>query len=249
MTQMASLSRADELVRRLTAVAGSNIQSVVLYGSGASSDFDPKRSDLNVLCILRDSSLSALQALAPVVHWWTGKQQPVPLFMTAEELERSADVFAIEFLDMRQHYRVLFGVDMLKDLQVPMALHRVQVEYELREKLLLLRQRLVAIGNNKRQLRKLLLDSLPSFLTLFRHAAIALGEPAPSRREAVQGLASRVGFDPAAIASVLDARDHKVDLSKIDVEALFASYLHIVEQVASAVDRMLDEDKSTRRVP
>src|SRR5690349_6869815 len=173
MTEMVSPTRADELVRRLSEVAGNNLHSVVLYGSAASADFDPHASDLNVLCILRDSSFAALQTLAPAVRWWAGQRQPVPLLMTREELERSADVFAIEFLDMRQHYRVLLGEDVLKDLQVPMALHRVQVEYELREKLLLLRKRLLLTGR-ERQLKSLLLESLPSFLTLFRHSLIAL---------------------------------------------------------------------------
>ncbi len=42
---------------------------------------------------------------------------------------------------MQQHHRVLFGLDaLLTGLQIPMDLHRVQVEYELREKLILLRQ-------------------------------------------------------------------------------------------------------------
>ena len=69
--------------------------------------------------------------------------------MTRDELERSADVFTIELLDMQQHHRVLFGEDVLKGLQIPMDLHRVQVEYELREKLILLRQHiLLAAGND-----------------------------------------------------------------------------------------------------
>ena len=58
--------------------------------------------------------------------------------MTRQELERSTDVFTIELLDMQQHHRVLFGEDVVQGLQIPMHLHRVQVEYELREKLILL---------------------------------------------------------------------------------------------------------------
>jgi hypothetical protein len=249
MTQMVPTGRIDELVQRLQQAAGTNLQSVILYGSAASDDFDPEISDVNLLCILHQSSFAALQAVAPVINWWTRRRQPVPLFMTLQELERSTDVFAIEFLDMREQYRVLFGQDVLKDLQIPMPLHRVQVEYELREKLLLLRQRVLIAADHKRQLRKLLLESLPSVLTLFRHALIALGEAPLKKREAVQLLARRVGFDPTAISQAVDARDHKLDISNVDIKVLFAGYLDTIEQVATAVDKMLDQERASRPVP
>src|SRR2546430_17378213 len=104
--------------------------------------------------------------------------------MTLEELRRSADVFAIELLDMHEHHRVLFGNDALKGLSVPMHLHRAQVEYELREKLILLRQRLLLAAGDKLKLWELLLSSLPAFATLFRHVLITFGDPKPgSKRE------------------------------------------------------------------
>jgi len=73
-----------------------------------------------------------------------------------EELERSTDVFTIELIDMKQHHRVLWGDDVIQGLQIPMRLHRVQVEYELREKLILLRQHLLLAGDDKRRIRELL---------------------------------------------------------------------------------------------
>jgi predicted nucleotidyltransferase len=250
MTEMSSTSRADELLQRLTQAAGANLESVVLYGSAASGDFKAEMSDVNFLCILRDTSFTALKPLMPAMKWWTGRRQPLPLFMTREELERSTDVFAIEFLDMKQRYRVLLGQDMLQDLHVPMGLHRVQVEYELREKLLLLRQRALLTAGRERDLKALLVDSLPSFLTLFHHALIAVGETSPpNKRDAVQQLAERVGFDPAPVHKVLEIRERRSESGKIDIEALFAGYLHVIEQVAAAVDKMLDQDTSSRPVP
>ena len=51
----------------------------------------------------------------------------------------------------------------------------MQVEYELREKLALLRQHLLlALGNDSR-MWELLLRSVSSFATLFRHALMVLG--------------------------------------------------------------------------
>jgi len=103
--------------------------------------------------------------------------------MSAEEMRRSADVFSIEFLDMRRHYRVLWGEDVLKTLDIPMRWHRVQLEYELREKTILLRQQLLMVSGNDTAKWDLLLRSLPAFGTLFRHALIALGDAGAVRSE------------------------------------------------------------------
>jgi len=96
---------------------------------------------------------------------------------------------------MVRQYRVLWGDDVIAGLEIPMRLHRVQVEYELREKLILLRQHLLLAGDDERRIRELMIRSVASFVTLFRHALIALGEPAPmTRRDTVARLSVRVGF-------------------------------------------------------
>ena len=80
-----------------------------------------------------------------------GKQgNPAPLIFTQDELVRSADVFAIELLDMKRHHRMLFGADFLEDLEVPMQLHRLQVERELRTDWLRLRQAILAAPQKKK---------------------------------------------------------------------------------------------------
>ena len=240
-------NKIDDFVRRVREAAGTNLESVILYGSAASGDFRPEFSNLNLFCVLRDSSFPALQALAPAAKWWDRQKQPPPLFMTRDELERSSDVFAIELMDMQQHHRVLFGEDVLQGLRIPMHLHRIQVEYELREKLILLRQRLLLASESNRRLWDLLLRSVPSFVTLFRHALIALGHAAQAgTREAVQTLSKLVGFDPSAVYQVLDVREHKADPRQTDIKDLFAQYLAAVEQVTAAVDRKLDADTPSR---
>jgi hypothetical protein len=161
--------------------------------------------------------------------------------MTRDEIARSVDVFTIELIDMQQHHRVLFGEDVIQGLSIPANLHRVQVEYELREKIALLRQHLLLASGNDSRLWDLLLRSVPSFATLFRHALIVLGHGAPvGKREAVQALSKKIGFDASGILQVLDVREKKAERKKLDVTDVFSRYLAALEQVAAAVDKMLD---------
>src|SRR5271167_53088 len=233
--------KITDFVSRLRAAAGANLESVILFGSAVAGDYHPEFSNVNLFCVIRDSSFGALQPLAPAVKWWVAQKQPPPLFMTHDEIKRSVDVFTIELIDMQQHHRVLFGEDVVQGLKIPANLHRVQVEYELREKIALLRQRLLLASGNDARLWELLLRSVSSFATLFRHALIVLGHDAPlGKREAVQALSKRIGFDASGILQVLEVRERKTDRKKFAVADVFSRYLGALEQVAAAVDKMLD---------
>jgi predicted nucleotidyltransferase len=231
----------DDFVERMRAAAGTNLLAVILYGSAAAGDYVAEHSDVNLLCVLRETSYAAIEALAPAVAWWEKQKHRPPLLLSAEEMRRSADVFSIEFLDMRRHYRVLWGDDVLQTLEIPMRGHRAQVEYELREKTILLRQRLLAVAGNSDAKWELLLRSLPAFGTLFRHTLIALGDAgAGSKREAAAALAGKLGIDASVFGELLDIRERKKDRKSANVDEIFARYLKLVEQVTAAVDKMLD---------
>jgi len=144
-------------------------------------------------------------------------------------------------VDMQQRHRVLYGDDVLQGLVIPMHFHRAQLEYELREKTILLRERMLLAGGNKNRLWEVLLGSLSTFATLFRHALVAMGDSAPkSKREGIQVLASRIQLDPSAFLQLLDIREKKTDRKQLDVNDVASRYLTAVQQVTAAVDKMLD---------
>lgn len=239
--EMVAEKNINDFIGRLREAAGTNLASVILYGSSTVGDYVPDSSDTNLLCVLQDTSFAQLGKLTPAVASWTAQKNRTPLIVGMEELRRSADVFSIELLDMQNSYRVLWGEDVLSTLVIPTRFHRVQLEYELREKVILLRQGLMAAVGNKARMWELLLRSLPAFATLFRHALLELGEPATaSKREAVQKLAAKVGFDSSSFLQLLEIREHKSDPKTVDVNDLFSRYLKEIEQVTSAVDKMLD---------
>ncbi len=238
---MVAEKQINEFISRLRVAAGENLQSVILYGSAADGEFHPDFSNVNLLCVLRETSFAALVAIAPAVEWWTKQKHHEPLILTREELESSADVFSIELLDMQHRHRILFGADVLSGLKIPMHLHRAQLEYELREKLILLRERLLLAVNDKKKLWELMLHSLSTFTTLFRHGLIALGvTPPKAKRETIKELAARISFDASAFLQLLDIREHKAETKQFDVADVFARYLAAVQQVTAAVDKMLD---------
>jgi hypothetical protein len=159
--------------------------------------------------------------------------------LTVEELNASAGVFSIEFLDMKQRYRVLFGDDGLRALHIPMTLHPFQLRYELREKLMLLRQHVLLAGKNDKQLWEVMLHSVSSFTTLFRHVLLELGEQGRKHsRDAVAELSARLNFDALPFVQLMDVRAGKLDRKQLRASTVAAQYLDAIVKVTMTVDTM-----------
>jgi predicted nucleotidyltransferase len=235
------------LVERLHEAARDNLESIILYGSAARNEFHEAHSDLNVLCILRSLRATDLARVSAVVKWWTTTQhQPAPLFFASAELRQSADVFAIELLDMQQSHRVLYGSDVIAGISVPMNLHRVQVEHELRTLLLKLRQHLLREAGNPHELGAVLAKSFSSALTLLRHTLIAFQEQPPS---AIKDVFARVAALTATTASAFEAVQRLRETKSLDADVVmpvYDAYLSALEKVIAALDHHLPKHQWQR---
>ncbi|HEX5430720.1 MAG TPA: hypothetical protein VFW83_02040 [Bryobacteraceae bacterium] len=236
-----------ELVAKLERSFQDRLVSVVLYGSGASEEHQAKFSDLNVLCVLKQITPRELGEGEAVLRWWRQKGYPTPLLMTEEELHNSADSFSIEFRDMKDRRKVLYGPDLIPDIKkVDPKYHRVQVEHELRAKLFRLRQRGAQVLSDPVALLRLCLDSVSTFCVLGRHALLAAGIDAKiERRAVVRQLQAAIQMDVTPFEILLDIREDKTshepganNLS--DPGELFASYLECIRRLVEFVDRLPD---------
>jgi len=237
---MKTEEQLSQLVSKLNKAAEGNLLSVILYGSAATEEFHPKHSDLNVLTILRELNRAELSKLSAASAWWASKGHPAPLFFTLSELRHSADIFAIELLDIKAARRILYGEDLIASLEVPTELHRRQVERELRQNTLRLRQHYVIQASDPRRTLQLMISSLSTFAALFRHALLALGEDLPAdRRATIDRAASVLGFDPSPFHTVLDVREERKRQREVDAQATFGKYLEAVVKATDEVDRRL----------
>jgi hypothetical protein len=235
-----------QLARDLEQAAGSNLLSVILYGSAASGEFHAEHSDLNLLCLFERLDAEILTRINPVTRRWARKGQTPPLVFQASRLAEAADIFAIELMDIKASHKVLHGSDLVASIEVPMTLHHLQVERELRQNLVRLRQHYLASDGGGKALLGLMTASVSSFAVLFRHAAIALGAPVSDleqplrKREAADRLAAMLGFEARPIHTVLDLREGEKSAREVDAQSLFAEYLTAVTFVVNETGRRLE---------
>jgi hypothetical protein len=228
--------KLQELVSRIHYACGDDLVSVVLYGSAARDDYHEQYSDVNVMVVLRHMKPSLYPALSGVLNWWSREEKlRPPTVMTIEELRESADVFAIEMLDIQAAHKTLYGDDVVSAIEVPMNLHRVEVEHDLRTTLLRLRHHLLLTADGDDELKAVLGRSVTSVITLFRHALIALGENPPHAKPKVLEHAAEVfGFNVQPLRAVLELRS---DGQQIDnVRGIYHAYMAAILAVAHGLD-------------
>jgi predicted nucleotidyltransferase len=229
--------KLTEFVRRLQEAAGENLQSIVLYGSAARGDYHLQKSDLNLLCVLKSVKAQELSRIASVIRWWAGPlQEPVPHFFTNEELLHSADVFAIEHLDIGQNHKILFGSDPVAGIEVPMNLHRVQVEHELRTVLQKLREAFLRACDNEQQLREIYAKSISEVSVLLRHVLVALGENGGSQSRIYQRIEELTGADAGVFELGRALRDNH---PAAEISRAYGKYLEAIESVVAALDKLV----------
>ncbi len=230
--------KLQELVDRLKQAQGERLRSVVLYGSAAAGEHNEHFSDLNVLCVLTRVTPAELAGSSSIFEWWRALGNPPPLLLSEQELRTSTDCFPIEFQDMKERRRVLFGPDVIQDLAIDRTFYRAQVEMELRSKLLRLRQKAADVLSNKPALLRLMIDSVPNFLVLARHALLLSEKPSGWRKREVVRHLPDIGVEATPFDTLLDLRDQSKLARDVDPEALFASYLKQIEALVSHVDQL-----------
>jgi predicted nucleotidyltransferase len=228
--------KLQELVTRFQQACGENLVSVVVYGSAAREDFHEEFSDVNALVALQRLQPSSFASISKVLHWWSREEKlRPPMIMTLEELRESADIFAIEMLDIKRSHQTLYGADIIAEIHVPMNLHRIEVEHELRTTLLRLRHHLLLSTDSDDELRVVLAKSVSSVVTLFRHALIAAGKDASHEKTQVMQQSGEVfGVEVKPLRAILELRE--ASGAAENLRELYHAYMAAIEKVAHELD-------------
>ncbi len=229
------MDELKELVTKLEHVYQDRLLSVIHYGSGAASDHREKSSGLHVLCVLKQITPRELGESEPIFRWWSEKKHTPPLLMTEEEVHNSADCFPIEYHDMKDHRKMLYGPDVIADVHVDSRYYRAQIEYELRSKLFRLRQQAASILSDPEKLFTLCVDSVATFCMLARHALTIAGHAKSDRRAVVHQLGATLQMDVTPFNVLLDIREDK-SVDPGDPGELFAQYLECIRRLVEYVD-------------
>lgn len=220
---------------------GKNLAAVILYGSAATGDFLPRKSDYNLLIALDEITPKDLRNAHACMREWAKMGHPVPVYFTVSELQTAADVFPIEFHNMERARKVLYGADVLENIIISDEFLRHQTEYELRSKLIRLRRQYIPASESVEGLIKLMTESLSSFTSLFRAVLLMIGvEPPVKKHEIVALTCQHLAISGVPFEKIFHIRENNFaqKLDEVGANDLFAEYMREIENVIAAVDNM-----------
>lgn len=245
----------EELVPRLRKAFGDGLRCVLLYGSAADeapsgaappgaapSSAVPSsaaaRQDAHLLVIVDALPVGALEGAARVIADWVGGGHPAPLTLTTAEWRSSADVFAIEYADVLERHRLLYGALPTDGVRVRPEDIRRELEEQVLGKLLKLRRGIMEAGGDPGRERTLLEVSLPTFVGLFRAVVRLHGEPAPrDDAAAVERTGAIARFDASPFVRVVRHVRGEQMLQPGEIRGTLAGYLTGLERVIAFLDQ------------
>ena len=153
------------VAEKLSTALSDNLQSITVVGSSLTEDFRSGQSDINTVLVLGKQNLGSLNAVASLAKPMSRKKISPPLLMTQSYIERSRDVFGVEFLDFQLVHETIMGDDPFTSLAFDKKDVRIQCERELKAMLIRLRQGYIAAAANKKLVlsNKKLISNIGSF--------------------------------------------------------------------------------------
>lgn len=227
-----------EFVAKLRSVFAQRLLSVCLYGScveAHTSSLKPLASvrDVNALVIVEDFKTSDLETVSSLSIWWEKKARALPLFLSQEEWENAADIFALEYADIKARHWLADGKDFYSCLSVNPKELRLICELEVYRKLIFLRQRLLLFKDQPEQLGALLKESIGSFNTLFRGIIRAYQPEQPSYWEATALYEALERLVPTFNAEPFRrVQEHLASARKFEKSSILPLFRDYLEQVA-----------------
>ena len=158
----------ENLTESLKKLFGSDLRALFLYGSAARGTFCKAVSDINILVVLEKSSPRKIFEMGSTIKSFLEKHRVNPLVMTQEELASSADVFPLEYGDIQEANKLLYGDASVLEMKLCPDMLRYQLEEKLRGAVNDMRYMLLSSGGNEKVLGKLLLGWSGLCKTLFR---------------------------------------------------------------------------------
>jgi predicted nucleotidyltransferase len=185
-----------------------NLLSVILYGSLIRGNFIPGVSDVNLLILLEKADALSLLGFSKKVYTLFGKYRITPHILSKDEFLNSADVFPLEYLDIKEHHNILSGKDYTEELQITKKNLRHQIEDSIRGKITSLRQVVLASRGREKTVSQYLKNWFGSQTALFRGILQLLDHQVPdSGDEAILDIIqSLLKFDSEPFRRIIEFR-------------------------------------------
>ena len=214
------------LINSLKDIFSSRLISIILYGSKAKQDTLKKENNINLLVLIENLTPDDLKKSTPIVKIWLKKKNPLPLFIDNDEWYDSVDIYPIEYSDLIDSYKILYGRDCLIPLEVEKKNLRLQTELELKKLFMYLKENYLLYSDNENQLEKTLLISIKKFLIIFRAILRLNNDSIPDNNLNIIEKVSLLGLIEKSLwEKLINYKNKKIKISRKDISLIYNAFI------------------------
>jgi hypothetical protein len=221
----------DVLSRDLDEILGARLHALVAY-PGHQAD-----GSLHSCAIVDGLSFRDLVACLPYTEGWHQRGIAVPLMLATGELERTIDVFPLEYSSILADYLVVRGPDPLKGMSIPIEDIRRATEGQAKSHLIHLREAfLESHGETTRIARLIASSAAPLRALLTNIARLDHANDAAATDDSLARMAeTRIGVPASLVREVL-ASSGGGHSTITDPSTLLARYVDATQKIWEYVD-------------
>ena len=227
----------EAMIPAIKEVYKEHLLMIALYGSAATGTFVKGVSDINILIVVDLSDAEKLCDLSKSARRSLLDYRITPHILSERELLTSADVFPIEYLEIRDTLRLLYGTSLLDELEIGKKNIRHQVETMLRGELNSLRQILLMTSCEEKILHRELLSWSGRQLPLYRAVLRLYGDHTAimAPKQMITLLEKYLQCPCSSLKELVDLRKKKTKMKSPELRSLstelVTQYLKMVEVV------------------
>jgi len=228
----------SSLIVAATQSFGSDLRSVVLFGSGAEGKLRAT-SDLNLLFIVRRFTQTLIDPIRESLRVAHAAAKAEVMFVLDSELKTAADAFAVKFGDIARRHRILYGEDLVKGLTPSREAAIQRLKQVLMNLVLRLRARYAMTSLREEQLAVMVAEAAGPL----RAAAATLleleGHPASTPKEGLESVLRSSQWDhwKETLHLISEARE-KRSLPAGVAPSLIFRLIEIAEGLCARAERM-----------
>lgn len=214
-------------------IFGERLQAFVAYGQ-------PGANPAPGLALVRSITADDLDRCASHASAWHRAGCATPLLLTRDEFAGSLDAFPIEYGEIIDTHRILFGAEPFAGLTIRTEDLRRECETQVKSHLVHLRENYIECRGRQTEVGALVTEAAPAFALILRRLARLDGFAAETHADLGTYAAQRPGLDARTVGSVL-ALSSNHHASGVDAMRLYPAYLAAVEQLWHFIDRWKSE--------
>ena len=169
------MSKLNKFIQELKDIFGISLKSVFIYGSKALSDAKQPENDVDLMVITDTLSGEDIRKCSKASKDWIYEGRifkravnPAPIFMSEKEWRNSADVYAMEYADIKENHRIVYGENLICDISVDKEDLRLECELQTKNLLMRFRNHYLLYSGNTAELQKSIVPVTKTLNAVFK---------------------------------------------------------------------------------